>query len=336
MNKILIHNELAKLALILLLPVALLSCDSIDEDRSDCGVYLEFKYEHNMEYADAFKSQVNSVDVLFFGMDNRYLLTKHALREELIEENKIFLGDDPIFARCKILTIGGLSDEFEITDYSGNPPTPGTTMLEDIQLSLKHSSEIVSDEFQNIWMAPVQTIEYKTELSTWPVFLIRETNQFNIVLTNNKQVENITNLPYTVEIDTPEWGIYGYDNSPQLKEQLTYTPYYLEPGESITEVSVARIKTMRLLDMQGYDYRLKVRNTQTNKIVWEEDLINLIKELKRHSPDGNPMSLQEFLDRQNEWNFVIKFKEEEFGDEGFIGIQVIVNNWIVWENKIGV
>ena len=41
------------------------SCDSIREDLPRCELWLEFTFDYNMEYADAFNPQVKSVMYLF-------------------------------------------------------------------------------------------------------------------------------------------------------------------------------------------------------------------------------------------------------------------------------
>ncbi len=41
------------------------SCDSI-RDLPRCELWLEFTFDYNMEYADAFSPQVKSVDVFVF------------------------------------------------------------------------------------------------------------------------------------------------------------------------------------------------------------------------------------------------------------------------------
>ena len=46
------------------------SCDSIREDLPRCELWLEFAFDYNMEYADAFNPQVKSVDVLVFDSDD--------------------------------------------------------------------------------------------------------------------------------------------------------------------------------------------------------------------------------------------------------------------------
>ena len=54
------------------------SCDSIREDLPRCELWLEFVFDYNMEYADAFNPQVKSVDVLVFDSDDKLLFTKSA------------------------------------------------------------------------------------------------------------------------------------------------------------------------------------------------------------------------------------------------------------------
>lgn len=44
------------------------SCDMMTEDRDDCpmGLYLNFKYDYNLERADMFNDHVGAVDVYVF------------------------------------------------------------------------------------------------------------------------------------------------------------------------------------------------------------------------------------------------------------------------------
>lgn len=331
---------MVKLAFMLILPVYLFSCDVFKDDMSDCGMYLEFRYDHNMEFADAFDSQVGNVDVLVFDADGHYIFTKQALREELVEGNRMLLSDGLIAGNdYKILVFGGLSDKFKVTDSNGYAPQKGITKMESMQVSLERTSAVVSHEFPSLWICPASSIEYKTDLSVTPVSLIKDTNRFNIIL-KNKEGDNKPEgieLRYTFEIETPEGAIYGYDNIAKVMQKLSYTPYYLKEGEKPDQMLVGRINTMRLVDAQGYDYKLKIHNTKTGKMVWEQDLIKLINEIGRTAPDGTKLSLQEFLDRQSEWNFVVLFKHEWEGDDkGFITIEIIINGWLVWNNDIEV
>ena len=63
------------------------SCDSIREDLPRCELWLEFVFDYNMEYADAFNPQVKSVDVLVFDSDDKLLFTKSVKVAALVGGN---------------------------------------------------------------------------------------------------------------------------------------------------------------------------------------------------------------------------------------------------------
>lgn len=51
------------------------SCDMMTEDRDDCpmGLYLNFKYDYNLERADMFNDHVGAVDVYVFDENGKYV-----------------------------------------------------------------------------------------------------------------------------------------------------------------------------------------------------------------------------------------------------------------------
>lgn len=68
------------------LPVVLLvlfSCTSIDETLPECRLYVRFRYDYNMEFSDAFASQVNRVDVFVFDKDGTFVMKKSEQGETL-------------------------------------------------------------------------------------------------------------------------------------------------------------------------------------------------------------------------------------------------------------
>ena len=42
------------------------SCDSFNEDLPECRLLVKFKYDYNMEFADAFHAQVDKVELYIF------------------------------------------------------------------------------------------------------------------------------------------------------------------------------------------------------------------------------------------------------------------------------
>lgn len=66
--------------------------------------------------------------------------------------------------------------------------------------------------------------------------------------------------------------------------------------------------------------------------LWEYDLMELLEEIKAGLYPGSSLSMQEFLDRQSEWNLKIRYKDKG----GFVAVAIEVNGWIIWLNDIGV
>ena len=49
------------------------SCDSFNEDLPECRLSVKFKYDYNMEFADAFHAQVDKVELYVFDKNGKYL-----------------------------------------------------------------------------------------------------------------------------------------------------------------------------------------------------------------------------------------------------------------------
>lgn len=318
------------------------ACESIHESLDPCEIYLEFRFDYNMEYTCSFTKQVPTVDVYVFDADGRYLFTKHAETSSLIGGNRMPLADDLDFGTYKVLTVGGLCDKFRVSTSSKQSLAPSETTLEDIQLALERESDIVSHEFPHLWFGEAVTITYSggmTESSVWPVSLVRETNKFNLVVATLEGKSGSTRadeVPYTFEVITPEGAVYGHDNSPLHRQKTIYRPYTLTDGKETGSLATANLNTVRLFHEDEEGYRLIVQDTRTLAEVWNYDLMELLEQTKpANRPDGTRLPMQEYLDRQGEWNIVVLYKGEENPD-AFLPIGVEVNGWIIWFNEIGV
>lgn len=307
----------------------------IRDDYSGCGVWLEFVFDLNMEYADSFYPQVGEVDVYVFDGSGKYLFKKHAESSALHGRNRMFLGGLP-FGNYRILTVGGgLGGDFRFAAADGTGMVPGVTTVEQVRLWLAHEGT-VGHELPGLWFGTVD-IPYRANLSVWRVPLVRETNRFDITVQ-----QPVAAPPCTVEIIAPEAGAYDHRNYPLTNESVVYKPYYLSSETGMSQqgddvrLTAAKINTMRLLESVENGYRLVVRNAETGDEIWAHDLIALLAETKpANRPDGTPLPLQEYLDREGEWEITIILGGRKQGD-GFTALRVIVNGWIVWEHGVGV
>ena len=332
--------------ILMFIPALLLlaSCNIRDE-YDDCGVYLKFVFDYNMEYSDSFDPQVETIDVYIFDGDGRYLFTRSAECSELHNRNMMLLSDGLAFGSYQILTVGGACEHFAFTDLDGKDFVPGVTTIEQAKLALAREIGEVSHEFPHLWFGQTVAINYKADLTVWPIHLIRQTNRFHITLENVDEktgMDTPTVSPYTFEIVTPEGAVYDYNNNPLVRETVVYRPYSLAQGIESNSLSRAKINTMRLFGSDEDGYRIIVRTNSVTRDgvseVWNYDLMALLNGVKPDTrPDGTTLPLQEFLDRQGEWNIVILHRGGTAeSNEGFLALGVRINDWIVWFNDIGV
>ena len=313
----------------------LLSC--VYDYDDDCGVWLEFIYDHNMEYADSFDPQVAAVDVYMFDSEGKYISKRHATRRELTGGNRMLLIDELPAGACRVLTVGNLTGSFIFSDGADSGPVPGVTSIEDMTLALKHGPCTFSDEIPPVWFGSAVTVENTNDLSVHRVRLVKNTNNFNLTLVNTDNTEPTAWMPYSFEIRTPEEAVYSWTNAPAARQELTYTPYYHGPGTEPDQITAERISTCRLFYDDGYNYRLVVRYTPTGEVVWDYDLMTLLANTKPSKrPDGTALPMQEYLDRQSEWNLIVLCKGEAGGSYGFTALAVNVNGWILWLKDIDV
>ncbi len=305
----------------------LTSC--IGEYYGRCGVWLEFIFDHNMEYIDSFPSRVGTVDIFLFDETGKFLFTRHADRADLHGANRMHLGGLPR-GNYRILTLGELSNCFSFTDMNGAGFIAGVTTIEEAELRLLHTGTVVH-EFPDLWFGPAVDIACRAGRSVWPVSLLRETNRFHITLGSTGPRTHAS--PCTVEIAAPEEGAYDYRNYPLTPGLLLYRPYYISNHDGSSTNAV--INTMRLFESERGGYRLVVRDGETGDKLWDYDLIRLLEGSKPASrPDGTALPLQEYLDRRGEWEVEILY--DDTPDDGFVAARVSVNGWIVWEYGMGI
>lgn len=326
------------------------SCEKIKDDYVDCGVWLEFVFDNNMEYADSFDPQVKTVDVYVFDRSDKFVFARYAAINDLNGRKRMFIGGGLPFGEYKVLTVGNLGASFSFTGKSGEAFTPGVTSLEEAVLALNTS--YTAKEFDHLFFGLPVEVDYKTDLSVWRVPLIRETNKFNIVL--QTVVESLDGTPqgavepmHSVEILAPESGAYDRLNNPTDPRELIYRPWSLMSRLDCTEGGVlqetaAKINTMRLLENEWNGYRIIIRDIETGDELYSNDLLSLLAATKPDKQlDGTDLPRSEYFDRQGDWDIVIVYKSIESIDnpdpaeqEAFVALRIIINNWVVWQQGV--
>ena len=279
----------------LLLLLVLFSCTSIDETLPECRLYVRFRYDYNMEFSDAFASQVNRVDVFVFDKDGTFVIKKSEQGE----------------------TLGG--------SYRMPLPLPepvaGKTTLEELTVRMKREESLVHNKALNpLWYGGVQAVSFTgRQEQTETVSLIKDTNKFRFILQKSGPGEelDINDCLFEIRADN---GYYDWNNDLLDDDMISYRPYYLEKVEDVG--IVVEMNTMRLLEHK------KVYLTLTRKSDGKELMrIDLIPYLLLTKMEGHNIPAQEYLDRQSEYAIVFFYNPELLN---FLSTKIVINGWTIW------
>ena len=298
----------------LLLLLVLFSCTSIDETLPECRLYVRFRYDYNMEFSDAFASQVNRVDVFVFDKDGTFVIKKSEQGETLGGSYRMPL---PLPAgEYRIAAWAGMSDDFEMPEQ-----VAGKTTLEELTVRMKREESLVHNKALNpLWYGGVQAVSFTgRQEQTETVSLIKDTNKFRFILQKSGPGEelDINDCLFEIRADN---GYYDWNNDLLDDDMISYRPYYLEKVEDVG--IVVEMNTMRLLEHK------KVYLTLTRKSDGKELMrIDLIPYLLLTKMEGHNIPAQEYLDRQSEYAIVFFYNPELLN---FLSTKIVINGWTIW------
>ena len=314
------------------------SCNSVIYDgEGDCSVKsrIEFEYERNMEFADAFASKVSSVALYVFDKSG-------VLVHQASESGAALAADD--YAMMLELAPGqyDLLAWCGIEGHSFNVPaaTVGQTTLEQMKCTMarKRSAEgAYVDEDLNSLFHGLKRINYTDQagVHTEVLSLTKNTNNFRIIL---QQTWSEGNTPSDVDIENFEFSIVDnngkmdYDNSVMADEQIIYKPWdfttgYVDVDADISStrasqvaVAVAEITTARL--MTDNEPILLVKNKATGEKVLSVPVVDYALLVKGNY--NRQMDDQEYLDRQDEYNMTFFIHNGQW-----LSSSIIINSWRV-------
>ena len=299
----------------LLLLLVLFSCTSIDETLSECQLYVSFRYDYNMEFTDAFATQVNRVDVFVFDKDGTFIMKKSEQGKTLGSGSYRMQLQLPI-GEYRIATWAGMSDAFEMPE-----PVAGKSTLEDLTVKMKREESLIHNKvLEPLWYGEIQTVNFTgKQEQTETVRLIKVTNKFRFILQKSGPGEELDMNDCLFEIRADN-GYYDWNNDLLDDDMISYQPYHLEKVEDVG--IVAEMNTMRLLEHK------KVYLTLTRKSDSKELMkVDLIPYLLLTKMEGHNIPAQEYLDRQSEYAIVFFYNPEFLN---FLSTHIMINGWTIW------
>lgn len=329
-------SRIAGVAMTATLAAGLASCDSaIYDDLDPCeeGVELRFVYDYNMEYANAFYSQVDCLTLLVYDADGRYVTTRtETSPERLADENYRMTVDLPA-GRYHLVAYGGMEcakSTFSFTET----PAAGTT-LGNLEVKL---SDAVMQSATGVELHPLffgdldieveaQTLEYKS----YTLPMMKDTNNLRIVL------QQLSGAPldgddfsYTITADNT---LLNYDNDVvATSKPFTYrewtrgtaTAGTLAGGDDL-RVAFGELSFNRL--MADATPTLAIYSRTAGREIVRLPLIDYL--LLTKSEGSRPMSDQEYLDRESRWSMIFFLD----ANQRWVQLHLVVNNWVVRVNN---
>ena len=322
------------------------SCNEgfIFNGEGDCGTYynIEFKYDYNMKYADAFANEVNSVALFVFDQND-------TLVEYAVESDKTKLAADNFAmplelesGKYELVAWAGLMNE-ESFDLLANVEV-GTTRKEELQVAMRTVSKAGVATVENDLLPlyhGAMVLDYTSEPGTFTetMSLVKDTNVVRIVLQQMSDTLVADKFSFAITDDNL---LLDWDNAVLANGGVEYKPWSITSGSAdvapgygtngvtrsdAVSVVVAEFTTNRMID--GHSPILTIRNIEEDKVVMAIPVADYALLVKGNY--NKDMTNQEYLDRQDEYNMT--FFLDEDGD--WLSASIIVNSWrVVLNNDI--
>lgn len=332
------------------------SCDNaIYDDEGDCEVTyrVRFVYDLNMKWADAFASEVKSVHLYAFDKAGTLVWQNTEKGEMLSEPGYTMTLDVPagsytLLAWCGLENDGSRPETFTVPEAR-----VGITNIEDLKCTLRRE-QTAEGAFTDEKLYPLYHGMYDVTLPdmsdtggeyTCTVPLTKDTNHIRVIL-QNMSGEPVDPEDFTFRIEDAN-GLMGYNNELISDEVIHYGAYHIgsgtagmglddypqlnggramasgrsaDPSRAITQVNVA-IADLAIARMMADRRTILTITNPEGEIAARIPLTDYALLLK----DGydRPMTDQEFLDRQDEWNLTFFLGD----DAKWIGVSIIINSW---------
>jgi hypothetical protein len=302
------------------------------DGEGDCGVYISFKYDYNIKFANAFANEVNSIALYVFDeeetlIDQLTTTDKEALSDD---EFEMVLQLDP--GEYRLLAWGGLMNE-ESFDLLANAEI-GKTKLQELQVRMHrdhnaNGDAVVEKDLLPLYHGSMEIVvddvegKYKHTMS-----LMKDTNVVRILL-NELSGHEADADDFIFEIEDSN-GLYDWDNTLLDDEQITYKAWYKESvstdtetmsraqesvGGALAELTIGRIRADR-------SPILRIRSSETGEDIVRLPLAEYALMVKGQYNLG--MSDQEYLDRVDEYNMTLFLNEGEW-----VSTSILIHSWRV-------
>lgn len=315
--------------------VAFTSCGVVHDDLDPCpqGVKLRFIYDYNMEFANAFHSQVDCLTVLVYDEHGSFIMQRTVTNpDELADENWRMTLDLPE-GSYKVVAYGGMACSDSSFEFV-NPVAEGSSLqqlgavLKSSKLTAPQGTELHSLFYGAV---DVEVAQSSTDYASYTLPMIKDTNNLRIML-QQLSGEPVNNDDFVFEI-VDDNTLMGWDNAVIPSATTVYSPW--TQGQAIAGI-MAKAGEVKVAYAEFSVPRLVTSNTPRLRITLRADgsevinipLINYLSLLK--SEHYSTMSAQEYLDRESRWTMMFFLDSSN----KWVNTQIVINDWIVRINDV--
>lgn len=320
------------------------SCESFYFEEGDCDphYYVKYVYDMNMEWADAFSSQVNSVELYVFDPSTGDKVGQYY-------ENDISKLSTPGYRMPIDLKPGtyefvawcGLSNNqdnlFSLQPSISHKDHAHCTLSRSYEDGKAYQDQQLNALFHGKIQASLPDEQGEHEVT---VKLIKNTNNINLSMQHISGLE-LTSDMFTVTMSEGN-GHLAHDNNLISDEDIEYRPWSVKSGQvDITgradgttdnlNYFMAEISTSRL--MANRDPRINIVDNANGNVVYSIPIVKWATTFRSEQfRDANNdvrtvTDNQEYLDRQSDYNVMLYLDNKE--DQGWLAASIYINSWKV-------
>lgn len=314
-----------KILRLLALLLIVSSCTMMYDDLSGCQQELRvrFRYDMNMEFADAFAPQVKTLTLYAYSPDGALAFERTEKVADIVARGG-YMTLDNVAPGHYSLYVWAEGEQRHADSYTyGGPATDGAQSLTS---RVTRQTEELNHDLTPLFHGKLTDADLSLEghgVATVTVPLVKNTNIIRVVL-QNASGERLNQTDFSFFIDDDNTFL-AYDNAPLPDDSVCYRPWSQYDGvvgdDSKMSAVVAEMTVNRLLTSKHP--RLRVRNNLNGKTIFSIPLNDYALLVKGNY--NKKMTDQEYLDRQSEYNFVFFIDD----NHNWLAASILINSWTV-------
>ena len=310
--------------------IAFTACDPhLFDGEGDCDVLhiIRFRYERNLKWADAFPSEVNSVNLYVYDADGLFVKS-YLGRGEALSDRDYFIELDLPAGDYKFVAWCGLeNDGVEMESFTVPQPVAGVSHIGELTCALntKRASragegnaayEYSDERLKFLYYGRLDVnIEDNHDGRTYEhiMYLTKDTNHIRIIL-QETQAPGLETDDYDFTIEDAN-SIMEHDNSLRETDPVIYRPWRQDSDElgigkpeagglQYVRGIYADLSAGRMMASHKDDFMLTIRNRRTQETIVSVPVLHYALLSRKYYEEayGHTMADdQEFLDREDEY-----------------------------------